>query len=166
MFGKETGRPQDHIDALIGAETSVHGNIEFSGGLRVDGHVRGDIIAKGKKPCTLVLSEQATIEGKVQVSHAVINGTIVGQIHAYESLELQPKARVSGDVYYRVIEIKFGAMIEGKLVSQGSSDSDEKVVELLPAAADEFSNQGRSESDEKDVEILPAAAGEYSNHSK
>ena len=138
MFGKKESKPKphDHIDTLIGVDTCVQGEIEFSGGLRVDGHVRGNIIATGEKPSTLVLSEQATIEGKVQVSHAIINGTIIGPIHSYEYLELQAKARVSGDVHYRVIEIKFGAMIEGKLVNQGNSESDEKVVELLPAASD------------------------------
>ncbi len=136
MFGKKASKPQGHIDTLIGVDTCIQGNIEFSGGLRVDGHVRGNIIATGEKPSTLVLSEQATIEGEVQVSHAVINGTIIGPVHTYEYLELQAKARVSGDVYYRVIEIKFGAMIEGKLVNQGGSESDEKVVELLPATND------------------------------
>jgi len=136
MFGKKASKPQGHIDTLIGVDTCIQGDIEFSGGLRVDGHVRGNIIATGEKPSTLVLSEQATIEGKVQVSHAIINGTIIGPIHAYEYLELQAKARVSGDVHYRVIEIKFGAMVEGKLVNQGNSESDEKVVELLPAASD------------------------------
>ena len=136
MFGKKASKPQGHIDTLIGVDTCIQGNIEFSGGLRVDGHVRGDIIATGEKPSTLVLSEQATIEGEVQVSHAVINGTIIGPVHTYEYLELQAKARVSGDVYYRVVEIKFGAMIEGKLVNQGDSESGEKVVELLPATND------------------------------
>lgn len=136
MFGKKASKPQGHIDTLIGVDTCVQGDIEFSGGLRVDGHIRGNIIATGEKPSTLVLSEQATIEGKVQVSHAIINGTIIGPIHTYEYLELQAKARVSGDVHYRVIEIKFGAVVEGKLVNQGNSESDEKVVELLPAAGD------------------------------
>lgn len=142
MFGKKTSKPKGHIDTLIGAETSVQGNIEFSGGLRVDGNVCGNILAIGENPSTFMLSEQATIEGKVQVSHAVINGTIVGPIHAYEYLELQPKARVSGDVHYRAIEIKFGAIIEGKLVNQASFESDEKVVELLPATA-EFPNNSK-----------------------
>jgi len=136
MFGKKASKPQGHIDTLVGVDTCVQGDIEFSGGLRVDGHVRGNIIATGEKPSTLVLSEQATIEGKVQVSHAIVNGTINGPIHTYEYLELQAKARVSGDVHYRVIEIKFGAVVEGKLVNQGNSESDEKVVELLPAAGD------------------------------
>lgn len=136
MFGKKTSKPQGHIDTLIGVDTCIQGDIEFSGGLRVDGHVRGNIVATGEKPSTLVLSEQATIEGKVQVSHAVINGTITGPVHTYEYLELQPKARVSGDVHYRVIEIKFGAVIEGKLVNQGSSESEEKVVKLLAVTGD------------------------------
>ena len=142
MFGKKSSKPRGEIDTLIGAETSIQGDIEFSGGLRVDGNIRGNVIAIGENPSTLILSEQATIEGKVQVSHAVINGTIVGPVHAYEYLELQPKARVSGDVHYGVIEIKFGAMIEGKLVNQSSFESDEKVVETLSATS-EFPNNSQ-----------------------
>ena len=114
MFGKKASKPQGHIDTLIGVDTCIQGNIEFSGGLRVDGHVRGNIIATGEKPSTLVLSEQATIEGEVQVSHAVINGTIVGPVHTYEYLELQAKARVSGDVHYRVIEQDGPGTTEGE----------------------------------------------------
>ena len=142
MFGRKSSKPRGDIATLIGAETSIQGDIEFSGGLRIDGNVRGNVIAIGENPSTLILSEQATIEGKVQVSHAVINGTIVGPIHAYEYLELQPKARVSGDVHYGVIEIKFGAMIEGKLVNQSSFESDDKVVEALSATS-EFSNNSQ-----------------------
>ena len=79
MFGKKSNKPRGDIDTLIGAETSIQGNIEFSGGLRVDGNVRGNVIAIGENSSTLILSEQATIEGKIKVSHAVINGTIAGQ---------------------------------------------------------------------------------------
>ena len=142
MFGKKSNKPRGDIDTLIGAGTSIQGNIEFSGGLRVDGNVRGDVIAIGENPSTLILSEQATIEGKIQVSHAVINGTIVGPIHAYEYLELQHKSRVLGDVHYGVIEIKFGAMIEGKLVNQRNFESDEKVVDTLSATS-EFPNNNQ-----------------------
>ena len=142
MFGKKANKPRGDIDTLISAETSIQGDVEFCGGLRVDGNIRGNVIATGESPSTLILSEQATIEGKVEVSHAVINGTIVGPIHAYEYLELQPKARVSGDVHYRVIEIKFGAMIEGNLVNKSSLESDEKVVETLSATS-EFPNNSQ-----------------------
>ena len=73
MFGKKSSKPRGDIDTLIGAETSIQGDIEFSGGLRVDGNIRGNVIAIGENPSTLILSEQAKIEGKIQVSHAVIN---------------------------------------------------------------------------------------------
>ena len=138
MFGKKESKPKphDHIDTLIGADTCIEGDIVFHGRLRVDGRIRGNVFATGDKPSTLVLSEQATIEGKVQVSHAVINGTIVGPIHTNEYLELQTKAKVSGDVYYKVIEIQLGALIEGKLVNQGHSESDDKILELKSVTGD------------------------------
>ena len=136
MFGNDKGnKPQNRIDCLIGAGTVIEGNITFSGGLRVDGHVRGDVIAADEKPGTLVLSEQARIEGEIRVSHVVINGTVVGPIHAGEYAELQSKANVTGDVYYRTLEMQLGAVVQGRLVYQPEGKSD-KVVQLKPASGD------------------------------
>ena len=136
MFGNsKTNKLQNRIDCLIGAGTTIEGNIVFSGGLRVDGHVRGDVIAADEKPGTLVLSEQAHIEGEIRVSHVVINGTVVGPIHAGEYAELQAKANVTGDVYYRTLEMQLGAVVQGRLVYQPEGKS-EKVVQLKPATAD------------------------------
>lgn len=135
MFGKKIGKPQNQIDSLIGAGTRIDGNISFSGGLRVDGHVRGNISATGgDKPSTLVLSDQATIEGTINVSHAVINGTVIGAIRANEYVELQAKAKVSGDVHYGTMEIQLGASIDGMLLHQDNAQSDNKVITLMPAA--------------------------------
>ncbi|CAN0173470.1 unnamed protein product [Phaeothamnion confervicola] len=136
MFGNgKTNKPQNRIDCLIGAGTIIDGNITFNGGLRVDGHVRGNVNAAEDKPGTLVLSEQAHIEGEIRVSHAVINGTIVGPVHAGEYAELQAKANVTGDVYYRTLEVQLGAVVQGRLVYQPEGKSD-KVVQLKPATAD------------------------------
>ena len=136
MFGSsKANKPQNRIDCLIGAGTTIEGNITFSGGLRVDGHVRGNVNAAEDKPGTLVLSEQAHIEGEIRVSHAVINGTIVGTVHAGEYAELQAKANVTGDVYYRTLEIQLGAVVQGRLVYQPEGKSD-KIVQLKPATAD------------------------------
>ena len=136
MFGKNKGnKPQNRIDCLIGAGTVIEGNITFSGGLRVDGHVRGNVLAVDDKPGTLVLSEQARIEGETRVSHVVINGTVVGPVHAVEYVELQAKANVTGDVYYRTLEMQLGAVVQGRLVYQPEAKSD-KVVPLKPATAD------------------------------
>ncbi|HXF67724.1 MAG TPA: polymer-forming cytoskeletal protein [Burkholderiales bacterium] len=136
MFGVKSGsKPQNRIDCLIGAGTTIEGNITFAGGLRVDGRVRGDVIAADGKPGTLVLSEQAQIEGEIRVSHVVINGTVVGPVHAAEYVELQSKANVTGDVYYKTLEIQLGAVVQGRLVYQNDGKS-EKVVPFKPAAAD------------------------------
>jgi cytoskeletal protein CcmA (bactofilin family) len=136
MFGNKGGsKPQNRIDCLIGTGTTIEGNITFSGGLRVDGHVRGSVVASDGKSGTLVLSEQAQIEGEIRVSHVVINGTVVGPVHAAEYVELQSKANVTGDVHYKTLEIHLGAVVQGRLVYQDEARS-EKVVQLKPAAAD------------------------------
>ncbi|MBI2295290.1 MAG: polymer-forming cytoskeletal protein [Betaproteobacteria bacterium] len=136
MFGsKGNSKLQNRIDCLIGAGTSIEGNITFTGGLRVDGRVRGNVAAADGNPGTLVLSEEAQIEGEIRVSHVVINGTVVGPVHAAEYVELQPKANVTGDVHYKTLEMQLGAVVQGRLVYQSDGKS-EKVVQLKPASAD------------------------------
>lgn len=130
MFDKQQTKPQNRIDTLIGAGARIEGNIHFSGGLRVDGEVNGNIIADPGKPSTLVLSEQARVTGEVNVTHLVINGVVVGPVRASEYLELQGKARITGDVEYKTVEIHLGATISGKLTHLASSESSEKVVAL------------------------------------
>ena len=82
MFGGKTSKPQTRIDSLIGEGTTVEGNVIFSGGLRVDGRVKGNVQTSDDQPSTLVLSERARIEGEIRVSHAVVNGTVVGPVFA------------------------------------------------------------------------------------
>lgn len=135
MFGNKRSRPQSRLDSLIGAKTRVEGDIRFSGGLRVDGQVQGDVVATGDEPGTLVLSDQACIEGEIRVSHVVINGTVVGPVYAGEYLELQSKARVTGDIHYKTLEIQLGAVVEGRLVYQNGEVSD-KVLAFKPATGD------------------------------
>jgi len=135
IFGKSASKPQNRIDCLIGAGTDINGSVTFSGGLRVDGHVRGNIIAVDGKPSTVVLSEKARVEGEIHVSHVVVNGTVVGPIVGAEYVELQPKAVVTGDVSYRTIEIHLGAVLQGRLLHADEVRSD-KVVQFKPAAAE------------------------------
>ena len=136
MFGGKGGsKPHNNIECLIGAGATVEGNIVFAGGLRVDGRVRGDVVAADGKPGTLVLSERAQIEGEIRVSHVVINGTVIGPVYATEYVELQPKASVTGDVHYKTLEIQLGAVVQGKLVYE-SEEKAENVVKLKPAAAE------------------------------
>lgn len=127
MFGNKQSKPQNRIDSLIGAGTTVEGDLNFTGGLRIDGQVNGNIIATPDKPSTLVLSEHARVNGEVSVTHLVINGTINGPVSAKEYLELQSKAKVTGDVHYNTLEIHLGAIIEGRLI-HGSDAAQGKVV--------------------------------------
>jgi cytoskeletal protein CcmA (bactofilin family) len=128
MFSRNRQKPQNRIDTLIGAETIVEGDVDFSGGLRVDGAINGNVNETGSKAGTLVLSERGRIEGSINVSHAVINGAVIGPVRASEYVELQAKSRVTGDVCYKTLEMHIGAVVEGKLIY---------LSELAPPAADE-----------------------------
>ena len=135
MFGGKASKPQNRIDSLIGEGTTIEGNVIFTGGLRVDGRVKGNVLTADEQPSTLVLSERARVEGEIRVSHAVINGTVVGPVHGNEYVELQAKCSVTGDVHYRTLEIQLGAVVQGRLIYQNDAKS-EKVVQLKPATAD------------------------------
>ena len=123
--------PQKRIDSLIGAGTRVNGDVTFTGGLRIDGQVQGNVVAANGEPSTLVISEQAKVDGEIRVSHLVVNGTVNGPVVAVDYLELQPKARIVGDVSYKTIEMHVGAVVRGRLnhAEQGSAS----VVELKRA---------------------------------
>ncbi len=71
----------------------------------------------------VVVSELGHVEGEVHAAHLVVSGRITGPVHVTELLELQPKARVTGDVHYRAIEIHQGAVVEGRLIYQASERS-------------------------------------------
>lgn len=124
-------KPQNRIDTLIGADTRVEGDIHFKGGLRVDGSIRGNVSENASTPGTLVLSEQGRIEGAISVCHAVINGKVIGPVRANEYVELQSKSRVTGDVYYKSLEMHTGAVIEGKLIYLGDKAEEPSVDPLL-----------------------------------
>ena len=128
---KKTSTPQKRIDSLIGAGMVVNGDVTFSGGLRIDGQVRGNVVAANGEPCTLVVSERAKVEGEVRVSHLALNRTVNGPLVAIDYLELQPKARVVGDVTYKTLEMHLGAVIRGRL--NQAEPGTASVVELKRA---------------------------------
>ncbi len=128
MFSKKHSKPQTQIDSLIGAGTTIEGNLNFSGGLRIDGQINGNVVAAQGKPSTLVLSEHARVNGEVNVTHLVINGTISGPVFASEYMELQSKAKVNGDVNYTTLEIQLGAVVDGRLIHSNSAAQDKVVA--------------------------------------
>jgi len=134
MFGRKS-LGQKRIDSLIGAGTTVRGDVVFEGGLRVDGTVLGNVSSADGKSGTLVVSEHARIDGRVDVAHVVCNGTVNGPLTARDGLELQAKARVVGDVLYRSLEMQVGAYVQGRLEPVASEHGAVSVVELKRTGA-------------------------------
>lgn len=126
IMSKSSEKPCNTIDTLVGVKTEMKGDIVFSGGLRVDGKIRGNITAEGDGSSTLVLSEHAEVVGNIQVPHMILNGKIKGNVHCSERIELQPEAEIVGDVYYKIIEMALGASINGSLLREGDKDASRK----------------------------------------
>ena len=132
MFGQQKQPP---IKSLIAGGTVITGNIEFADGLRVDGRILGSLIAIKNSPSLLVISETAVIVGDIDADHVIINGAVQGNIHAAALLELQPKAKIEGDVSYKALEMHQGAVIAGQLRPLFDKVEDKPVLTLATNGA-------------------------------
>ena len=130
MFGKKKQPP---IKSLIAQGTCIEGNLKFTDGLRIDGEVIGDIRAIEGSASILVISESACVTGQIYADHVIINGRVMGPVHASELLELQPKAKIAGDVSYKALEMHQGAVISGQL-RPTSQEIEEKPILKLAAS--------------------------------
>jgi cytoskeletal protein CcmA (bactofilin family) len=132
MFGKAK-KTSGKIDTLIGQNTEIRGDVVFTGGLHVDGVIKGNVTAAQDGSSMLSLSERGRIEGEVRVPNLVLNGTVIGDVHSGNHIELAPKSRINGNLYYKMLEMAMGAEVNGKLVrrpaeaggDEASSEADE-----------------------------------------
>ncbi len=127
MFGKKNQPP---IKSLIAQGTCIEGNLKFTDGLRIDGEVVGDICATEGSASILVISESASVTGRIHADHVIVNGRVMGPVHASELLELQPKANIAGDVSYKALEMHQGAVIFGQLRPTSQPLEDKPVLKL------------------------------------
>ena len=130
MWGNKKPSKGAKIDTLIGQHTEIAGDVVFNGGLHVDGKIRGNVIAEGEGNAVLTLSERGVIEGEVRVPNVVLNGSVIGDVHAVQHIELAAQARVTGNVYYSLIEMAMGAEVNGSLVHRGEAAP--QVVKFKP----------------------------------
>lgn len=134
MFGRKKAKAPgasieiNKLSSLIADNVEIVGDVIFSGGLRVDGSIKGNLINKDEDRALLVLSEQGKIEGSVKTHDAVVNGTIVGDLTVDHFLELQVNARVTGNITYRQLQMDCGASVDGKLEKTESSDGESRNV--------------------------------------
>lgn len=126
MFGK---KKQPAIRSLIAHGSVIHGNFNFADGLRIDGEVCGNVVAVSEHPSILVVSEAASVTGEIRADHVIVNGRVTGPIHAQVLLEVQPKARIEGDVHYKALEMHLGAVIQGRLFST-AEDAEKPPLKL------------------------------------
>ncbi|MDH5231796.1 MAG: polymer-forming cytoskeletal protein [Gammaproteobacteria bacterium] len=138
MMGKKR-RSTARIDSLIGQNTEIQGDVVFTGGLHVDGKVKGNVIARDAGSL-LTVSDQGVVEGEVRVPSIVLNGVVNGDVYAGERIELASRARVSGNVYYNLIEMAIGAEVNGKLVHRTDSDQP-RLTHMRDAAEAELAEQ-------------------------
>jgi len=109
------------VDTLIGAKTRIDGDIEFHGGLHLDGYISGNVKGDAGAGTFLSVSEDGCIEGSVFAPTVILNGIVKGDIDAGNRVELGAKARVLGNVQYTVIETAVGAQINGKLIHRAAN---------------------------------------------
>ncbi|WP_154654911.1 bactofilin family protein [Solimonas variicoloris] len=131
------------VDTLIGRQTEILGDIRFSGGLHIDGKVKGKVLASGDKASALSVSESGAIEGDVRVPNIMLNGSVSGDVYASEKITLAAKARVTGNVYYKIIEMEGGAQVNGQLVHETTQKLDIAVTGEGQDAVDELSEARR-----------------------
>jgi len=127
MFFKKANKIDNRIDTLIGVDTRIEGDLHFSGGLRVDGAIRGNVSEQNSTPSTLILGEHGKIEGAITAAKIVLVGKVTGLVKSSQFIELQATARIVGDLYYKSLEMHTGAVIEGKLVYLGEGAADDTL---------------------------------------
>ncbi|MDH4275775.1 MAG: polymer-forming cytoskeletal protein [Gammaproteobacteria bacterium] len=134
MMNGAKKRKAAKIDSLIGQNTEMQGDVVFSGGLHVDGRVKGNVMAKDKESL-LTISDQGVIEGEVRVANIVLNGQVIGDVYAEERIELATQARVIGNVYYSLIEMAIGAEVNGKLVHRVEGEKEKPALSHMREGA-------------------------------
>ncbi len=129
MFKNKPNLPDGQVDTLIGPQVTIRGDLQFSGGLYIEGRVIGKLFAEDGQKAVLTLAENGSIEGEIHSPVVVINGRVDGDIHSSERMELASKARVQGNVHYKVVEMAAGSILSGRLLHVEAAHAEAEHVE-------------------------------------
>ena len=152
MFSNKKAKRTTELDSLVGENTRFVGDVHFSGGLHIDGTIKGNVIAEGDDS-HLTTSEKGRIEGNVHVHNIVLSGEVVGDVYALTHIELAPNARVTGNVYYNLIEMAGGAEVNGSLIhydSKGAAPTESAQQSSVSSEQSAEENDYNSSMDEGD----------------
>jgi cytoskeletal protein CcmA (bactofilin family) len=131
MFAR---KKQPVMDSVVAHGTRIEGNVFFVSGICIQGEVQGDITASATESSLLVISETSKVNGTVRAAHVIVNGHVTGTVHATELLELQSKARITGNVHYKALEMHQGAVIAGEMCP-AAEPVEEKPPLQLPTSS-------------------------------
>ena len=126
MFSSKDKGSNTHCDTLISVKTEITGDVKFTGGLHIDGVIKGNLVAEAGSGAVVRVSDKGRVEGQISAPNIIINGKVIGDVHASEYIELAKKAQVTGDVYYQMMEMVMGAEVNGKLHHQAKGDGRKK----------------------------------------
>lgn len=161
MFGQSNAKPGEfQCDTLISNKTTLVGDIHFSGGLHIDGRVKGNLIAEDGSNAVVRISDQGRVEGEIRSPRAIVNGHIEGNLFVDQHIELAEKAKVDGDIHYTAIQMVMGAQVNGRLVHEARMETKPKRakesakaasnnVESLAAKATVNANAGQASTSSK-----------------
>lgn len=136
MMGKKPATKMGKGATLIAQNTEVSGDVRFADQLYVNGHIEGNINAQEGTEATLMISEVGSVKGQIHAPFVVINGRVEGDVHADVRVELAANAKISGNVYYKLIEMQLGAMVDGQLVHVQEESGAKTNVHPLARAAE------------------------------
>jgi len=122
MWGNDKKNTRHDYDTLVSSKTELVGDICFSGGLHIDGRVKGSVIAEEGSNAVVRISSHGLVEGEVKAPHVIINGQVVGDVYSSEHVELAQNASVTGTVHYNLLEMVMGAQVNGNLVHEAADD--------------------------------------------
>lgn len=151
MFGSNKTKVKaasGHFDTLISGKTAIEGDVHFSGGLHIDGRVKGTVRSEEGSEAVLRISEVGEVEGDVYAPHIVINGTVHGNVYASEHLELASKAAIHGNVYYNLIQMAMGASVNGNLLHRKENAAAPQARLVGSSEADSAAEESGSEESE------------------
>ena len=120
------------LSGFVGNGTTLTGEANFKGMLRVDGHLSGRVSSQDG---TLIVSTGGQVDADVEVSVAQIYGTVVGNITATKRIELGRVAKVTGDIQTPALVIEQGAVFEGSCRMQQIKDAQAAQQDGRPATA-------------------------------
>lgn len=165
MFGNKKSKRSTDLDSLVGANTKLVGDVHFSGGLHIDGTIKGNVIAEGDDSL-VTTSEKGRVEGNVHVHNIVLSGEVVGDVYALKHIELAPNARVTGNVYYNLIEMAGGAEVNGSLIHYDNKDHKAEEIPSQSEPVKPEIEEPTAEIEEPTPEIQETTASEFSSESQ